>query len=426
MKLFKNKKVVIMGLGLLGGGIGAAKFFYKQGAKVLVTDLRSKEELKPSLEKLKEIMDRPGLSQSRIGRAYPKFVLGKHRKEDFINADLIIRNPAVPRESKYLKIAKDNNIPVKTDIDIFFDLYPGTIIGITGTKGKSTVATLIYLFLKKKYPKTFLAGNIGVSPLELLNKIDKKSKVVLELSSFELENLKKSPRIAVITNLFPDHLNRYKNFRDYVNAKKSIFKYQNKNDILVLNNDSETKKLCSESKSKVYFFKSSNVAAAVLVAELFKISKKDIKKAFSNFKGVPHRQEFVAQKKGIKYFNDTTATNPNAAIFAIQTFRKRFPKSKIVLIVGGEDKKLNYRSLARNIKHDVDYVVLLPGTGSNKLKKDLSKFYSVKSMEQAVKKASYLAEKGDIVLLSPGAASFNLFENEFDRGNQFVKAVKRL
>jgi UDP-N-acetylmuramoylalanine--D-glutamate ligase len=410
MKPFKDKKVVIMGLGLLGGGIGAAKFFCKQGAKVLVTDLRTRKELKESVKKLNQV----------------KFVLGKHRKEDFINADLIIRNPGVPRESKYLKIAKDNNIPVKTDIDIFFDLCPGTIIGITGTKGKSTVATLIYLFLKKKYSKTFLAGNIGVSPLEVLSKINKESKVVLELSSFELEDLKKSPHVAVITNLFPDHLDRYKNFKDYVNAKKSIFKYQNKNDILVLNKDSETKKLCSEAKSKVYFFKGSNVAAAVLVAELFKISKKDIKKVLSNFKGVPHRQEFVVEKKGVKYFNDTTATNPRAVIFAIETFRKRFPRSKIVLIAGGKDKKLIYRSLARNINNNVDYVVLLPGTGSNKLKKDLSKFYPVKSMKQAVKKASYLAQKGDIVLLSPGAASFNLFENEFDRGNQFVKAVKKL
>jgi len=401
-----------MGLGLLGGGVGVAKFFCKQGSKVLVTDLRSRKELKPSLEKLK------GLSI--------EFVLGKHRKQDFVNTDLIIRNPGVPRESKYLKIAKDNNISVRTDIDIFFDLCPSQIIGITGTKGKSTTATLIYLFLKTKFRNTVLAGNIGVSPLEILPKINKKTKVVLELSSFELEGLKKSPHVAVITTLFPDHLNRYKNFKDYINAKKSIFKYQKKNDILVLNSDSETKKFCSEAKSKARFFKGSNVAAAVLVAELFKISKKDIKKVLSNFKGIPHRQEFVAEKKCIKYFNDTTATNPKAVIFAIETFRKRFPKSKIILIAGGEDKKLSYRSLAINIKDNVAYVVLLPGTGSNKLKKDLSKFYPVKSMKQAVRKASYLAKKGDIVLLSPGAASFNLFENEFDRGNQFVKAVKKL
>ncbi len=401
-----------MGLGLLGGGVGAAKFFCKQGAKVLVTDLKTKRQLKKSVDKLK------GLSI--------KFVLGKHKQEDFINADLIIRNPGVPRESKYLKIAKDNNIPVKTDIDIFFDLCAAPIIGITGTKGKSTVATLIYLFLKTKFPNTILAGNIGVSPLEILPKINKNTKVVLELSSFELEGLKRSPHIAVITTLFPDHLNRYKNFREYINAKKSIFKYQRKNDILVLNSDDETKKLCSEAKSKVCFFKGSNVAAAVLVAELFKISKKDIKKVLSNFKGLPDRQELIATKRGVKYINDTTATTPQSVMLAI----KRFSSLRIILIAGGVDKKLNYRGLAKEIKKNVYCLILLPGTASNKIKKELTEtrvsVFLVKSMREAVKKTSKLAKKGDIVLLSPGAASFNLFDNEFDRGKQFIKAVKEL
>jgi len=217
-KLFKNKKIVVMGLGLIGGGVGVAKFFARQGAKLLVTDLRTREELKPSLEKLKGLPIR--------------FVLRKHRKEDFIKADLIIKNPAVRSDSSYLKIAKSHKIPVKTDIEIFFDLCKGTIIGVTGTKGKSTTATLIYLFLKSKYPNTILAGNIGVSPLGILSKIKKEAKVVLELSSFELEDLKKSPHIAVITTLFPDHLNRYKNFKEYIKAKKPIFKYQKQNDIL--------------------------------------------------------------------------------------------------------------------------------------------------------------------------------------------------
>jgi len=214
MNLFKNKKVVIMGLGLHGGGVGVAKFFCKQGADVLVTDLKTRKQLKESVDKLK------GLSI--------EFVLGKHRQEDFINTDLVIKNPGVPRDSFYLKIARKHKIPIKTDIGIFFDLCKVPIIGITGTKGKSTVATLVYLFLKTKYPNVILAGNIGISPLEIFSKINKKSKVVLELSSFELEDLKKSPQVAVITNLFPDHLNRYKNFKSYIKAKESIFKYQKK------------------------------------------------------------------------------------------------------------------------------------------------------------------------------------------------------
>ncbi len=417
-KLFKNKRVTIMGLGLLGGGVGVAKFFYQQGAKVLVTDLKTKEQLRESLQKLK------GLSI--------KFVLGKHRKEDFISTDLVIKNPAVPRSSPYLKIAKKHNIPVKTDIGIFFELCQAPIIGVTGTKGKSTVTTLIYFFLKSKFPDTILAGNISRSPLEILSKINKESKVVLELSSFQLEDLKKSPKVAVITNIFPDHLDRYKNFKDYIAAKKPIFKYQKETDILVVNyHNPYTRKFALSALSKVYFFKDSNISAALAVAKIFKIPKGNIKKVLSNFKGVPNRQELVAIKKGVKYINDTTATVPQAAILAIKTFRERFSDSRIILIAGGMDKKLNYRDLAKEIQKRVDYLILLPGTASDKLKKELKKLKEVKmswvdSMEKAIKKAAERAKREDVVLLSPGATSFNLFKNEFDRGEQFVKAIKKL
>jgi UDP-N-acetylmuramoylalanine--D-glutamate ligase len=161
-KIFKGKKITIMGLGLQKGGAGAAEFFCRQGADVLVTDLKSKKQLKASLEKLKKFS---GL----------KFVLGRHRKKDFLKRDLIVRNPAVSNDSPYLAIARKHNIPVKTDIEIFFDLVDSRqIIGITGTKGKSTTAALSYLFLKSKYPNTVLAGNIGVSPLKIFSKINKK------------------------------------------------------------------------------------------------------------------------------------------------------------------------------------------------------------------------------------------------------------
>ncbi len=425
-KIFNGKKVTIIGLGLHGGGVGTAKFFCQQGAKPLVTDLKTKSQLKESLQKLK---------------GFPiKFVLGKHRKEDFINTDLIIKNPAVPQNSPYLKFARKHEIPIKTDIDIFFDLCKAPIIGITGTKGKSTVATLIYLFLKTKYPNTVLAGNIGVSPLEILPKVNKKSRVVLELSSFELEDLKKSPQVAVITNLFPDHLDRYKNFKDYIKAKEPIFKYQKKNDILVLNyNDLEVRKLVLKGHSRVHFFKGSNNSAAIAVAKIFKVSKKNIKKVLSNFKGVSNRQELIAMKRGIRYINDTTATTPQSAILAIAAFREKFPKSKIILIAGGQDKKLNYKSLAKEIQKEISSLILLPGTATNKIKKRLKKMsetrslsvdrervsvFLVNSMKEAVKKASKQAKKGDIILLSPGAASFNLFKNEFDRGKQFIKSAK--
>jgi len=407
-KIFKDKKVVIMGLGLHGGGVGVAKFFVKQGADVLVTDLKTKSQLKKSVDKLKKLPI--------------KFVLGKHREEDFIKADLIIKGPAVPPNSKYLKAARDNNISIKTDIQIFFDLFKGEIIGVTGTKGKSTAATLIYLFLKQKHKNVFLAGNIGITPLEIFNKIDKKSKIVLELSSFELENLKQSPHVAVITTLFEDHLNRYKNLKEYIKAKKPIFKYQNKNDILFLNKDNVyTKKLAEEAKSKVIFFPEGK--AALSVAKFYKISQKSIKKVLASFKGVPHRQELIAVKKGVKYINDTAATTPESAVLAIKKFKKDC--NNLILIAGGQDKNLKYKNLAKEIRKNVDYLILFPGTASDKIKKELKKFnyYNAKSMEKAVKKAVSLSKKKDIVLLSPGAASFGLFKNEFDRGAQFKKYV---
>lgn len=418
-KIFKDKKITIVGLGLHGGGVGIAKFLYKQGAKLLITDLKTKAQLKESLEKLKNL---------KI-----EFILGRHREQDFKNADLIIKNPDVPSDSRYLKVAQEHNIPIKTDVGIFFDLCNASIIGITGTKGKSTTASLTYLILKSKYPKTFLAGNIGVSPLEILSKVNKSKdpKVVLELSSFELEDLKQSPHIALVTNLFPDHLNRYKNFKDYIKAKQAIFKYQKKDDILIINyNDAESRRFVRKALSKIYYFKGSNIEAAIAIAKFFKISKKNIKEVISNFKGVSNRQELISIKRGVRYINDTTATTPQSVIFAINEFKEKFPRAKIVLISGGMDKELEYKNLASEIKKSVNSIILLPGSATDKIKDRLNKlkvdYSNSASMTEAVKISESMAEKGDVVLLSPGAASFNLFKNEFHRGDEFKKAVKQL
>jgi len=429
-QLFKNKKVLIMGLGLHGGGAGSAKFFCLQGADVLVTDLKTKEQLEESLEKLK--------------RFKIKYALGGHKEADFVWADLIIRNPDVPSTSPYLEIARKNNIPIETDISLFFKLSKAFIIGVTGTKGKSTTASLIYYLLKAKYKKVFLAGNIGISPLELLPKIKKGDKVVLELSSFELEGLTQSPNIAVLTNIMPDHLNRYGSMAEYIESKKIIFKYQKKGDVLILNNDDPVvREFAKELSSKVCFFSKiikpdsfklfgdhnlSNLSASIEVAKLLKVSPKVIEKSLKSFRGVPNRQEFIKEINGVKYINDTTATMPDALIQALRTFKR----NRIILIAGGQNKGLRYNELAREILNSVYRIVLLPGTASEEIKKELSELNSsvgitpVNSMEEAVKKASLLGEKGDIVLLSPGAASFNLFKNEFDRGDQFVKFVKKL
>ncbi len=475
---FKDKRITVMGLGIVGGGVGVVKFLTKAGAQVLVTDLKTKKELKSSLKKIK------GLPV--------KLVLGRHNKKDFIHADMIIKNPGVPDDSPFLKIAKKNNVLIETDVGIFFELCPAQTIGVTGTKGKSTVVTLLYLLLKSKYSDVILAGNIGKSPLESLKKINpigissrsygarKKSIVVLELSSWQLEGLKnhkKSPKVALITNIYPDHLNRYKNLKDYINSKKIIFIFQNAKDFLFLNYDDKVlRKFPQFTKSQIYFFSKrkvprdlkkaaflknneiffgkelrpifnlknlkiggehniSNVLAAISIAKLYKVPGRNIQRVLSNFRGLPGREEFIAKIKGIKYFNDTTATMPEAVIAAMRKFALRFPKSRIILIAGGQDKELNYKNLAKEILKRVNHLVLFPGSASRKIKKEievlktqkslLSIISEVNSMEKAVRRASKLATIGDIVLLSPGAASFNLFKNEFDRGEQFNEIVKQ-
>ncbi len=430
--IYKDKKVVIMGLGLHGGGVGAAKFFVKQKSKVLVTDLKTKNQLKTSVDKLKNL----GI----------EFRMGGHNVDDFKNADLIIKNPDVSNNSKFLKVARKHRISIETDITIFLKHCPSYIIGVTGSKGKSTVATLIYLFLKNKFKNTYLAGNIGISALEILPKIKKEDKIVLELSSFELEDVKKSPNVAVITNILRDHLNRYKTKKEYINAKKNIFKYQNKNDILILNyNDKIVREFEKEASSKVFFYSVeknpfkeatlrvsgkhnlSNVLAAGLTAELLGVSIEKIKEIAKKFKGITHRQELVKEIKGIKFINDSAATMPDAVVEAIKSTKQKFPESRIILIAGGQDKNLDFKQMAEEIKNNVYRCIFLPGTATLRIKKFLKKdnnILDVSSMKEAVGKAREIARKGDIVLLSPGAASFNLFKNEFDRGEKFIKSIK--
>jgi len=468
IKDFKGKKITIIGLGLHGGGLGTAKFFSQAGAKVLVTDLRSKEELKEPIKKLK-------------GKSI-KFVLGQHRSEDFINTDLVIKNPAVSGKSRYLEIAEENNVPIETDISVFFELCPSPIIGITGTKGKSTTASLIAEFLKKKYSEVTLAGNIRISVLRKLNKINKDGLAVLELSSWQLNGLKihqKSPHFAVITNILPDHLNRYKNMDAYIKDKKEIFKWQKRNDYLILNYDDRTVRgLAQEAKSQVFYYSQdngiifdsnniglgavvkgekiffgqnkevcsldeiklrgrhnmSNVLAAITVAKLYEVTNKSIVKVLNKFKGLEGRLEFIDTVDGVKYFNDTTATIPEACLASLNSFSI---KQNIILIAGGADKNLDFGQLAEMIIKKVKALILLNGTATAKLKKavdrqkeltgkELQIIGPLDDMKEAVMHAQRQTEVKDVVLLSPACASFGLFKHEFDRGEQFNKAIASL
>ncbi len=409
-----------MGLGSYrdGSGISAALYFLKKGAKLLITDLKTKKELVSQLKRLKKFRN-------------IKYVLDKHREKDFQNADFIFKNPGVPKDSIYLKIARENKITVINDWTIYFQEKPGNLlIGITGTKGKSTITALIYHLLKSAKKQAALCGNIGQSPLAILNKIKKNTIVVAEFSSWLLHDFKQSPQISIITNLMPEHLDKYKSVKEYYRDKENIFRFQNKNDYLILNkNDENLRKLAKRTKSKIIWYDGELQDVALAVAKILRIPGRTAKKAVQNFKGLRGRLQLVREKDGVKYYNDTTATMPDATIFALRSLKKY--KGKTILVAGGVDKKLNYKNMAKEIPKYCKALVLFKDTASDKILNDL-RFknedlkINIPDMQNAVKLARQYAIKNDIILFSPGAASFNLFKNEFDRGDQFVKFVKRL
>ncbi|MDD2753644.1 MAG: UDP-N-acetylmuramoyl-L-alanine--D-glutamate ligase [Candidatus Portnoybacteria bacterium] len=475
LKDFKDKKITVMGIGLHGGGVGVIKFLAEQGAKILATDLRKKEDLTGSLEALSGINN-------------IEYVLGEHRLEDFTNTDLVIKNPGVPDDSKYLAAAREKEIPIESDIGIFLELCPAPIIAVTGTKGKSTTAALLAHILEQHYPQVILAGNIRRSVLEKLPEITKDTIVVLELSSWQLadaKNHKKSPYVAVVTNLMQDHLNRYASFQDYIEDKKLIFKFQKEKDYLFLNyGDEISRELSKQATSRIYFYSTdgdkllhaelpflnqkartgayikkktiyygaaqeliapakdvkiigkhnlANALAAVSVADLYNVPREKTKEALRTFRGLEGRLQFIDKIADVKYINDTTATAPDAAIAALETIAKEYPRKDkqkhIVLIAGGADKNLDFTKFGQEISNHAKAVILLEGTATQKLAKEIGpdiKINGVNSMAEAVTLASQLAQPQDVVLLAPGCASFGLFQHEFDRGKQFDEAVKKL
>lgn len=431
IKKYKDKKVLIWGLGLHGGGVGAAKFFARLGADVLVTDMKSEKELKSSIAKLTRQLAGKNIS----------YRLGEHRAGDFTSSDFIIRNPAVKDDNEWLKIAKKSGAKIENDVGIFFENSKSFIIGITGTKGKSTVTAMIYDLIDheikrgktdffKKFKKVFLGGNIRKSVFDCLEEADEKSVVVFELSSAQLHHAryaKRSPDIALITNIYPEHISFHFSFENYIDAKRDIYRFQKKTDILIAGK--EIKKIISDAKSKKIFFDSTNEDALRKFAEIFEIPDSSIKKIIKNFKGLEGRKEFVAEIKGRKFINDTCATHPAAVSFALEEFRQP------ILIMGGVDKVFNdgdIAELAKKIERRQIKTVMLPGSFSDRIKEAFGfdykakYFFETESMRDAVRKSFSLSKCGDTILLSPGGASFNLFINEFDRGERFVREVNKL
>ncbi len=460
----QGKRVLVFGLGVHGGGLGVAQWLVKQGARVTVTDLKRAEELQSSLDAL---------------RGLPiEYVLGEHRERDFANAELIVRNPGVPRESRWLKIAQEHGVPVEMEMGLFVERLPrgaAQVIGVTGTKGKTTTTLMVGAILKRANPKTVVAGNLRVSALELLDQIDADTPVVLELSSWQLEAFTPravSPHIAAITNISADHLNRYRDLDDYAEAKAVIFRYQQPGDFVVLNFDNKLlTHLAPRAFGKVVWTSATralkdgafhdsgaliwqwdgarqrildvsdlrvpgahnveNALTAIALASVWGATPEQIAGALADFRGAEHRQELVREIGSVRYINDTTATAPAAAIAAIETFAPG--AQSVVLIAGGADKSLDFAELARVIAAKVRQVILLDGTATDKLASAMQAAGArdliagrFDNLPAAVERARSVARPGDVVLLSPGCASFGMFANEFERGEQFKSMVSQL
>lgn len=460
--LFQDKRITVFGLGLNMGGVGTVAYLAKHGAReIIVTDMKSKEELASSIARL--------ASYKNI-----TYVLGQHRPEDFTQVDMVIKNPQIPWTNEYVRLAEAHHVPVDMDSSLFFALCKAPIIGVTGSKGKTTTASLIAHILEHAGERVVRAGISQVGVLGVLDTVSKESVVVFELSSWRLSALGRrrwSPFIAVLTNIYPDHLNYYKTMTAYMADKKNIFLFQKKKDVTVACFDnvlaremvqdapgellfasvkqqidgagawlSDDKLFISEQGRETMLLPLDEVPLSgehniinVLLASLatlsYGLSLKDVRLGIKSFSGVPHRLEKVREKDGVAYYDDTTATIPDAVVAALRSFTK-----PIILIAGGSDKCLDFRASVEEIFSRSKEIVLLPGAGTEKLLQALKalpqaekrSFPVVASMVEAVEKATEKAIAGDIVLLSPGAASFGLFQNEFDRGEQFRKAVEAL
>jgi len=457
-----DRRVLVMGLGAHGGGISTAQYCVQSGAKVTVTDLRSESDLAESLRQLE------GLPIH--------YVLGEHREQDFRDADLVLKNPAVPRTSPYLKYAAR----IETDISLFLARHRGKIYAITGTKGKSTTASALHFILSADDPAVRLGGNITVSPLSFAAELSGTEAIVLELSSFQLGDLLLTPAgrqgqlprfaVSAITNLLHDHQDYYGSMDAYAADKTIIFRHQEAADWVILSSDDGYSRsfrppvaertvrltggplsaavqawsangkgyakvpalghtvpteLVPESLNVVGGHQRTNLLFAATAAALCGRDPEAIRERVASFGGIPHRLEFVRSVGGVDYYNDSAATIAEATQAAVVGFDK-----PVHLIAGGSDKGLPL-SLFGEISRSVKSLHLLPGTATERISGLLRKSgreYSGPhdTLQVAIHTARSEARAGEVVLLSPGCASFGMFRNEFDRGDQFRSLVKRL
>jgi UDP-N-acetylmuramoylalanine--D-glutamate ligase len=447
-------RVLVMGIGRRAGGVGVIRYALDAGAEVRVTDRGDPAAFAPVVE---EFRGAPVI-----------FTLGHHDEADFAWADVVVRNPDVRRDSPYLAVAEAHGARVEMEMTLFLAASPAPTIGVTGTKGKTTTTLLLHAMLREHWPSSVVAGNMGRSALARLGDVDADVPVALELSSFQLEGLgehARSPHVAVITNLRPDHLDRYASLAQYADAKAQIARHQGPDDWTVYPADDDAvRPLVADTRGRRVTFADGahdgeralfvldgrfvadwegtrldlgpvdalavpgahnrrDALAAAGAALAVGVTADEVRRGIAAFAGVPHRLERVATLDGVDYVNDSAATTPDAAVAALEAFADR----PTVVLAGGFDKGLDLAPLAAALTAHAAGVVLLDGTATPTLAGALGPVPvrgPVASMADAVAAAAELARPGGVVLLSPGCASFGLFVDEFDRGDQFRAAVQ--
>ena len=445
----KDKETAVIGVGISNRPL--IEMLVKNGAKVTAFDKRTKEELADVYDEM-------------LGWGV-KFCLGENYLSG-IDQDIIFKTPGMRYDTPELLKAKQRGAVVTSEMEVFFDVCPSKIIAVTGSDGKTTTTTLIYKMLNKAGYTTWLGGNIGKPLLSYAGEINKNDIVVLELSSFQLQTMRKSPHIAVITNITPNHLDMHKDYREYIDAKKNIMLYQNKDDILITNSGNEiTKQIGKEAKGEWRSFSSKNDALihienekiyygaeeiiklsdiklpgmhnvenymAAIGAVYNLVSSEVIKDVAQTFGGVEHRLELVRELDTVKYYNSSIDSSPNRTINALSVF-----KDKVILIAGGKDKGIAYDDLGPALEEHVKVLILIGATSDkiyeslmnnaqNKGIKSQVKVIRVKSYPEAVFKARESSQKGDTVILSPASTSFDMFKNFEERGALFKRLVNEL
>ena len=451
----KFRKVAVIGLGV--SNLPLLDYLHDKKSTVTIFDDRNIDELP------KEIVE-------KITNYGFNFSFGKNSLEKLQNFDLIFRSPSCLPTKPELQAEIKRGAIVTTEIELLMKMCPSKIIGVTGSDGKTTTTSLIYAILKDAGYNTYLGGNIGTPLFTKLEEMQPEDIVVLELSSFQLMGMEVSPNIAVITNITPNHLNIHKDFEEYIDAKKNIFKFQNENDILILNYDNEITKNCSkEANGKVIFFSGKEKLdnGYIIDEGIIKICVDKIRKhilnvdevilrgehnyeniatalaatstlvdldvaiqTVKNFKPVAHRLELVRELDGVKWYNDSASSSPTRTLAGINSY-----KEEIVLIAGGYDKNLDYKPLAKPILDKVSTLILM-GQTSGKIfdcvKEEMEKenkkipIYVVDDLDNAIKTAKKYTKPNQVVLFSPASASFDMFKNAVQRGELFKEKVNKL